>query len=109
VAAGSFITITESTFMSNTAMIGGAIESGGEAEIHESILSGNAATQGGGAIRMAGGEMEIAYATVAYNHSNTTGGGISCSAAMLSIRHSTISGTGPARRGPNSHGGRYLL
>jgi predicted outer membrane repeat protein len=92
---GGSATITGSTFTTNIGGYGGAIESNGMIlTVTESTFDGNDAVIGsGGAIWLYNGtENVISDSTFTDNSTVTTGGAIHCFAAGLSITGSTFSG-----------------
>jgi predicted outer membrane repeat protein len=92
IAAGSVATVTQSSFIANTAGYGGAIESNGQLDVNYTTLANNQANQDGGAIWVLSSDLDMAYSVVRNNVAGATGGGISCYANNISVINSTVSG-----------------
>ena len=92
-SAFGFLTVESSSFISNSALTGGAIYSNDiRASIVNSTFSGNQAANYGGGIDVQGGEITISHSTLYGNGS----GGLNRSSGTLKLRNSIIAGSSGA-------------
>lgn len=102
------LTISNSTFLSNTAKYGGGIYNwaGANLTLTNSTFSANSATNNGGAIASES-TVTIVNSTFSGNSANGDGGGITIvSPGILNIRNSTFSGNSAASG--TTHGGGII-
>jgi len=107
VSIGAAVTVSRSTFLSNTASNGAGLYSQQGAAIAESTFAGNTAGQSGGALMITGGTLALDRSTLSGNVVTATtfgGGAIFASAASLVVTNTTLSGNTSMHHG----GGLYL-
>jgi CSLREA domain-containing protein len=108
VSIGAAVTVSRSTFLSNTASDGAGLYSQTGAVIVESTFTGNRAGAAGGALKITGGTLSLDRSTLSGNvvTGTTFGGGaiMSGGSATLVITNTTLSGNASAHHG----GGLYL-
>src|SRR5262249_15283201 len=97
-AHNRLVTITNSTFSSNSATVGGVIDNYGIVQINDSTFNGNVASQNGGALEdRIGGNMTVVDSTIVNNTSQGPTGGTGKGGGIrnlgtLTVVNSTITG-----------------
>lgn len=89
--SGSTTVVEDSSFVSNQATYGGAIENAGTLSVTRSVFRGNSATAGG-AVRSTGGTITISETLFDANQGATSGGALQLIQGATSISASTVSG-----------------
>ncbi|MBN2375183.1 MAG: hypothetical protein JXD22_02190 [Sedimentisphaerales bacterium] len=87
---GSSISILNCEIVGNNGSLGGggiALDNGGEAQMINSLLTGNTAGEGGGICCWPGAFLNMTNCTVSGNTSSSNGGGVLCQNSLMVIRN----------------------
>ncbi len=84
------LTVQDSLFVSNDAIVGGGIANDGDMIIERTMMWFNTSDAGGAIANTATGSMELIDSTVAYNTSDGGGGGV-FTVGEMTLKNSTIS------------------
>ena len=96
------LSVTNSTFSSNTAPSGGGIQNvGATATVNNTTFSGNSASDGGAIFNFNYATMTVTNSTFTGNSATSIGGGILSQNSILTVANSTFSGN----TAPNGVGG----
>lgn len=100
--SGNPALIWDNTFLSNTALMGGAIHlegDGNAADVQGNLISGNQAQYGGGLSVQFGARPTVRRNVVTGNQATQMGGGISCIACAVTLEQNRITGNSASSGG----------